>query len=150
MTILSRSSLFAAPPFARSKSNASGSSFGRRALVPNTTSAFSARSKRREENDDFSPSIATSPLREEDDDDEEKEKIETYHLQGVSSGGKSLIVFLSWCAFAEKTGILEPIFVSNFSQRGGKEDFKERAENDAKFAVERSRETRVFEKHSLW
>ena len=34
-------------------------------------------------------------------------------MQGVSSGGKSLIVFLSWCAFAEKTGILEPIFVNS-------------------------------------
>jgi hypothetical protein len=112
MTILSRSPLFAAPPFARSKSNTS-SSFGRRTLVPHTTSAFSARSKRSDENDDFPPSITTSPLREEDDNDEEKEEMETYHLQGVSSGGKSLIVFLSWCAFAEKTGILEPIFVNS-------------------------------------
>ena len=131
MTILSRSSLFAAPPFARSKSNASGSSFGRRALVPNTTSAFSARSKRRDANDDFPPSIATSPLREEDDDDEEKEKIEAYHLQGVSSGGKSLIVFLSWCAFAEKTGILEPIFVSRI-ETSPKEEEKKTSKKEQK------------------
>ena len=57
--------------------------------------------------------MTTSPPREEDDNDKNKEEMETYHMQGVSSGGKSLIVFLSWCAFAEKTGILEPIFVNS-------------------------------------
>ena len=107
-------SFAAQTPFARSKSNSTSSSFERRrrtcVVVKSAT-----RSKRSDENDDFSPSITTSPLREEDDDNKNKEEIETYHLQGVSSGGKSLIVFLSWCAFAEKTGILEPIFVSNSS-----------------------------------
>ena len=108
-------SFAAQTPFARSKSNSTSSSFERRrrtcVVVKSAT-----RSKRSDENDDdFPPSITTSPLREEDDDNKNKEEIETYHLQGVSSGGKSLIVFLSWCAFAEKTGILEPIFVSNSS-----------------------------------
>lgn len=109
-------SFAAQTPFARSKSN-STSSFGRlRRRRTCVVVKSAARSKQRDENDDFSPTITTSPLREEEDNNnKEKEEIEKYHLQGVSSGGKSLIVFLSWCAFAEKTGILEPIFVSNSS-----------------------------------
>ena len=109
-------SFAAQTPFARSKSN-STSSFGRlRRRRTCVVVKSTARSKQRDENDDFSPTITTSPLREEEDNNnKEKEEIEKYHLQGVSSGGKSLIVFLSWCAFAEKTGILEPIFVSNSS-----------------------------------
>lgn len=108
-------SFAAQTPFARSKSN-STSSFGRlRRRRTCVVVKSAARSKQRDENDDFSPTITTSPLREEEDNNKEKEEIEQYHLQGVSSGGKSLIVFLSWCAFAEKTGILEPIFVSNSS-----------------------------------
>ena len=147
MTILSRSSLFAAPPFARSKSNAS-SSFGRRTLVPNTTSAFSARSKRSDENDDdFPPSITTSPLREEDDTNEEKEESETYHLQGVSSGGKSLIVFLSWCAFAEKTGILEPIFVNSSPKEEEKKTSK-KAQKPTQSVRWKDRAKREFSKNT--
>ena len=109
-------SFAAQTPFARSKSN-STSSFGRlRRRRTCVVVKSTARSKQRDENDDFSPTITTSPLREEEDNNnKEKEEIEKYHLQGVSSGGKSLIVFLSWCAFAEKTGIVEPIFVSNSS-----------------------------------
>ena len=111
-------SFAAQTPFARSKSN-STSSFGRlRRRRTCVVVKSAARSKQRDENDDFSPTITTSPLREEEDNNnKEKEEIEKYHLQGVSSGGKSLIVFLSWCAFAEKTGILEPIFVSNSSPK---------------------------------
>ena len=146
MTILSRSSLFAAPPFARWKSNASGS-FGRRTLVPHTTSAFSARSKRSDANDDFSPSMTTSPLREEDDDDEEKEEMETYHLQGVSSGGKSLIVFLSWCAFAEKTGILEPIFVNSSPKEEEKKTSK-KAQKPTQSVRWKDRAKREFSKNT--
>ena len=146
MTILSRSPLFAAPPFARSKSNTS-SSFGRRTLVPHTTSAFSARSKRSDENDDFPPSITTSPLREEDDNDEEKEEMETYYLQGVSSGGKSLIVFLSWCAFAEKTGILEPIFVNSSPKEEEKKTSK-KAQKTTQSLRWKDRAKREFSKNT--
>ena len=146
MTILSRSSLFAAPPFARWKSNASVS-FGRRTLVPHTTSAFSARSKRSDANDDFPPSMTTSPLREEDDDDEEKEEMETYHLQGVSSGGKSLIVFLSWCAFAEKTGILEPIFVNSSPKEEEKKTSK-KAQKPTQSLRWKDRAKREFSKNT--
>ena len=146
MTILPRSSLFAAPPFARWKSNASGS-FGRRTLVPHTTSAFSARSKRSDANDDFPPSMTTSPLREEDDDDEEKEEMETYHLQGVSSGGKSLIVFLSWCAFAEKTGILEPIFVNSSPKEEEKKTSK-KAQKPTQSVRWKDRAKREFSKNT--
>ena len=146
MTILSRSPLFAAPPFARSKSNTS-SSFGRRTLVPHTTSAFSARSKRSDANDDFPPSITTSPLREEDDNNKNKEEIETYHLQGVSSGGKSLIVFLSWCAFAEKTGILEPIFVNSSPKEEEKKTSK-KAQKPTQSVRWKDRAKREFSKNT--
>ena len=146
MTILSRSPLFAAPPFARSKSNTS-SSFGRRTLVPHTTSAFSARSKRSDANDDFPPSMTKSPLREEDDNDEEKEEMETYHLQGVSSGGKSLIVFLSWCAFAEKTGILEPIFVNSSPKEEEKKTSK-KAQKPTQSVRWKDRAKREFSKNT--
>ena len=105
-------SFAAQTPFARSK-GISTSSSSERLRRTRVVVKSAARSKRSDANDDFPPSITTSPLREEDDNNKNKEEIETYHLQGVSSGGKSLIVFLSWCAFAEKTGILEPIFVNS-------------------------------------
>ena len=91
--------------------------------------------------------MTTSPPREEDDNDKNKEEMETYHMQGVSSGGKSLIVFLSWCAFAEKTGILEPIFVNSSPKEEEKKTSK-KAEKPTRSARWKDRAKREFSKNT--
>ena len=91
--------------------------------------------------------MTTSPPREEDDNDKNKEEMETYHMQGVSSGGKSLIVFLSWCAFAEKTGILEPIFVNSSPKEEEKKTSK-KAQKPTRSARWKDRAKREFSKNT--
>ena len=139
-------SFAAQTPFARSKGISTSSSSERRRRTRVVVKS-AARSKRSDANDDFPPSMTTSPLREEDDDDEEKEEMETYHLQGVSSGGKSLIVFLSWCAFAEKTGILEPIFVNSSPKEEEKKTSK-KAQKPTRSARWKDRAKREFSKNT--
>ena len=139
-------SLAAQTPFARSKGISTSSSSERRRRTRVVVKS-AARSKRSDANDDFPPSMTTSPLREEDDDDEEKEEMETYHLQGVSSGGKSLIVFLSWCAFAEKTGILEPIFVNSSPKEEEKKTSK-KAQKPTQSVRWKDRAKREFSKNT--
>ena len=139
-------SFAARAPFARSKGISTSSSSERRRRTRVVVKS-AARSKRSDANDDFPPSMTTSPLREEDDDDEEKEEMETYHLQGVSSGGKSLIVFLSWCAFAEKTGILEPIFVNSSPKEEEKKTSK-KAQKPTRSARWKDRAKREFSKNT--
>jgi hypothetical protein len=73
--------------------------------------------------------------------------METYHLQGVSSGGKSLIVFLSWCAFAEKTGILEPIFVNSSPKEEEKKTSK-KAQKPTQSVRWKDRAKREFSKNT--
>lgn len=139
-------SFAAQTPFARSKSISTSSSSERRRRTCVVVKS-AARSKRSDANDDFPPSMTTSPLREEDDNDEEKEESETYHLQGVSSGGKSLIVFLSWCAFAEKTGILEPIFVNSSPKEEEKKTSK-KAQKPTQSVRWKDRAKREFSKNT--
>ena len=139
-------SFAAQTPFARSKGISTSSSSERRRRTRVVVKS-AARSKRSDANDDFPPSMTTSPLREEDDDDEEKEEMETYHLQGVSSGGKSLIVFLSWCAFAEKTGILEPIFVNSSPKEEEKKTSK-KAQKPTQSVRWKDRAKREFSKNT--
>ena len=139
-------SFAAQTPFARSKGISTSSSSERRRRTRVVVKS-AARSKRSDANDDFPPSMTTSPLREEDDDDEEKEEMETYHLQGVSSGGKSLIVFLSWCAFAEKTGILEPIFVNSSPKEEEKKTSK-KAQKPTQSLRWKDRAKREFSKNT--
>ena len=139
-------SFAAQTPFARSK-GISTSSSSERLRRTRVVVKSAARSKRSDANDDFPPSMTTSPLREEDDDDEEKEEMETYHLQGVSSGGKSLIVFLSWCAFAEKTGILEPIFVNSSPKEEEKKTSK-KAQKPTQSVRWKDRAKREFSKNT--
>ena len=69
-------------------------------------------------------------------------------MQGVSSGGKSLIVFLSWCAFAEKTGILEPIFVSNSSPKEEEKKTSKKAQKPTRSARWKDRAKREFSKNT--
>ena len=139
-------SFAARAPFARSKGISTSSSSARlrrtRVVVKSA-----ARSKRSDANDDFPPSITTSPLREEDDTNKNKEESETYHLQGVSSGGKSLIVFLIWCAFAEKTGILEPIFVNSSLKEEEKKTSK-KAQKPTQSVRWKDRAKREFSKNT--
>ena len=68
-------------------------------------------------------------------------------MQGVSSGGKSLIVFLSWCAFAEKTGILEPIFVNSSPKEEEKKTSK-KAQKPTRSARWKDRAKREFSKNT--
>ena len=139
-------SFAARAPFARSK-GISTSSSSERLRRTRVVVKSAARSKRSDANDDFPPSITTSPLREEDDNNKNKEEIETYHLQGVSSGGKSLIVFLSWCAFAEKTGILEPIFVNSSPKEEEKKTSK-KAQKPTQSVRWKDRAKREFSKNT--
>ena len=140
-------SFAARAPFARSK-GISASSSSARLRRTRVVVKSAARSKRRSDaNDDFPPSMTTSPLREEDDNDKNKEEMETYHMQGVSSGGKSLIVFLSWCAFAEKTGILEPIFVNSSPKEEEKKTSK-KAQKPTRSARWKDRAKREFSKNT--
>ena len=140
-------SFAAQTPFARSK-GISASSSSARLRRTRVVVKSAARSKRRSDaNDDFPPSMTTSPPREEDDNDKNKEEMETYHMQGVSSGGKSLIVFLSWCAFAEKTGILEPIFVNSSPKEEEKKTSK-KAQKPTQSVRWKDRAKREFSKNT--
>ena len=69
-------------------------------------------------------------------------------MQGVSSGGKSLIVFLSWCAFAEKTGILEPIFVSNSSPKEEEKKTSKKEQKTTQSLRWKDRAKREFSKNT--
>ena len=56
---------------------------------------------------------------------EKQQNLYFYKEQGLTSSNSALICFLAWCAFAEKTGILEPIFVNetlNYTKKNTKKN----------------------------
>jgi len=60
----------------------------------------------------------------------EKQQNLCYKEQGLTSSNSALICFLAWCAFAEKTGILEPIFVNetlNYTKKNTKKKNKDKS-----------------------